>query len=635
MDPDALILASIANADHFLSAAESAINDIRSQRFTQYGGLTPPAINSDFPAYVKPAQDNTPIPVYEPPNAPLPTAPNLADVATIPTPAFPDAPVLHYEGLFQQVAPTTNIPDWNNAEPDLRIDALVAQMDALVEPVLTQLQFPKLTPLNIGTTPTLNLPSFDAPLPPDTLRDPLDYAALVDSKYQTMLPQIQGYIDDKVAGWISAYAPEFPSLLALLTARMEETLTDGRVLPDQFEAALYTRARGRAEVEFAAVEAGLADNYSKRGFIAPPGAVTAGLHAGRLKGADALANQATDIYIKRREMEVQHLQFVMQMAASQLAGVRSLALQYAGVIGNSIQQALAYSSQIGEMAIRTYEHLIARAQLAIAIMGALNSQYELKLKAALSGLEGFKLTLEAEKAKKDVELAQVQIIEAQLKAQEVEVSLYSAMVDAISRKASMEELKLKGYQTRADVFKTQIQAQVAGFDIYKASLEGDTEKAKAQLMLMEVYKTKLEAIGLELEANIKSTESTIASNDAKIKVFQSSGDIYKLDAQAAIQKFTALAEVKKLAQSIYSTELNGSVEIYKAVMEQPKLMIEAVLREYEGRLQNFETTGRLNIEELRRVQGASIALADGFSGIAQSALGSITSMVSSVKSTSG
>jgi hypothetical protein len=634
LDPEILITESISRADTYLNKADSAIQDIKNySRYTQYGYVPTPNISGfQYPDYVAPKKDTTPSPVYEPPRAPLPTAPQLADVATIPKPTFPNAPTISTAGLFNEVMPSTNIPDWNNAEPDMHIDALVAEMDALAMPVLLDLDFPDITPLVIGPAPSLTLPAYDPPLAPDVLRDPVDYAALVESKYQTMLPQMQAYIDDKVAGWVSLFAPEYEVQRGLLADRLNAVLSSGQVLPDQFEAALYTRARGRVEQEFAAIEAGLSDNYSKRGFFAPPGAVTAGLHAGRLKGADALANQATDIYIKRREVEVQHLQFVLQLTSSQLQSVRGLAIQYAGVIANSIQQALSYSTQIGEMAIKLYDHLIARSQLIISVMTALNAQYETKLKAALSALDGYRLQLEAEKAKKDVELAQVQIIEAELKAQELQITRFKAMIEAISSKANIEELKLKGYQTRADVFKTQIQAQVAGFDIYKAALSGDQAKLEGELAKLKIYESQLSAINMELEANIKSTESTIASNDAKIKMFQSSGDVYKLDAQQAIQKFTALAEVKKLAQSLYGTELQGSVQIYQALIEQPKLMIDAVLRTYEGAIRGFETTGRLNSAELNRVQTAAEALASGFSNIASSALGAINSTVSSVKS---
>jgi len=632
IDPDVLILENVARANDYLGKADSAISEIRSTHFTQYGFLTPPDINFSYPNYTAPAKDNTPVPVYEPPTTRLPTLPALADVATIPKPTFPDAPVLNISGLFNEVKPSTNIPDWNNAEPDMRIDALVAEMDALVMPVLSTIDFPVIEPLHIGPAPGLTIPAYTAPLPPDTLREPVNYQALVESKYQTLLPEMQGYIDDKVDSWLSTYAPEYNNLRNLLADKIIGSLNGDQILPDHFEAALYTRARGRVEQEFAAIEEGLADTYSKRGFIAPPGALTAGLHAGRLKGADALANQSTDIYIERRKQEIQHLQFIMTMADSQVMGLRSLAMQYAGVLLNTVQQALAFSTQLGEMAIKLYDHLMARAQFILAVMAELRAQYETNLKSALSALEGYRLQLEAEKAKKDVELAVVTILEAEVRTQELLVSRYSAMIDAISRKATVEELKLKGYEIRSEVFRTQIQAQVAGFDIYKASLSGDQSKMEGELSKLKIYESQLGAITKEMEANIKSTESTIATNDAKIKVFQANGDVYKLDSQAAIQKFSALAEVKKMAQSLYSTELQGSVQIYQSLIEQPKLILDAVMREYEGRIRSFETTGRLNTEELRRVQSASEALAAGYSGIAQSALGSATSQISSITS---
>ncbi|MDD5084222.1 MAG: hypothetical protein PHT88_04845 [Candidatus Moranbacteria bacterium] len=638
--PDTLIANAELRALAFSSAVDTLVTELRTFVHDYEPWTVAPSTLSlnltdvALPAYAAPAPETSPLPVYEPPNALLPTAPQLADVATIDTPNFPTAPTITTTGLFAQVAPSANIPDWNNSEPDLRVDALVAEMDALTAPVLAELEFPEIAALNLGPAPTLTLPGYDAPPPPDALRDPTDYAAALEAKYHAMLPSMQAFIDDKVSGWISAYAPEYEAVRGQLADKISAGLT-GQVLPDQFEAALFSRARGRAETEFAAAESNLAANYSKRGFFAPPGALMAGLHQGRLKGAEALANQATDIYVKRREMEVQHLQFVLGLASSQVQGLRGMAIQYAGAVANTQQQALSFAGQVCDMAVKLYDHLIARSNLAIAIMGALNSQYETRLKAALSALDGFKLQLETEKARKDVELAQVQIIEAKIKAQELGIRRYSAIIEAISRKAVVEELKLKGYSTRADVFKTQIQAQVAGFDIYKAALSGDQSKLDGELSKLKIYESQLQAIEMELSANIKSTESTVASNDAKIKIFQSQGDVYKLDAQAAIQKFSAYAEVKKLAQTIHGQELSNAIESFKANLEVPKIMLEALITEYKTRIDTLLKEADLRIQAIKIGESASEAAVAAYGGMASAALGSLNSMVSSISNADG
>ncbi|MDD4995816.1 MAG: hypothetical protein PHW53_05140 [Patescibacteria group bacterium] len=632
IDPEVIISAALARADEFSGAASAALGQINTSTGIQ-GAINSPNVNPVIQPYSPPSRDSTPTPVYEPPITALPVAPELADVATIAKPVFPGAPTLATSGLFTQVAPSANIPSWNEAEPDLRVDALVAEMDSLLLPVLRQFDFPDITPLAIADAPTLTLPGYDAPVAPDAIRDPNNYAAEMEARYNAALPEIQAFIDDKVSTWIATYAPEYQSHLSQLAAKITSGM-DATVLPDQIEAAMYTRARGRIEQEFHAAEQGLLETYSKRGFYEPPGALLAGLRAGRMKGAEALANTSTDIYIERRKTEVQHLQFIMNLASSQIQSVRSLAVQYAGIIGNSVSQAISYSNQVGEMSIKVYEHLASKANLAIAVMNALGNQYEIRLKAALSALDGYKLQLEAEKAKKDVEIAQLSVIEAQIKTQELEISRYSAVIEAIGRKANVEELKLKGYTTRADVFKTQIQSQVAGFDVYKAALAGDQSKLDGELSKLKIYESQLKAIELELEANIKSTESTIATNDAKIKVFENHADVYKLDLESALKRFAALVEVKKLGQAIYGTEVDAAVRVFEGHLQVPKILADAVLREYEGRVRAAESATRVTVERAKIAQTGSIAIADGFCSIAAASIGSTNSVVSAASTSS-
>jgi hypothetical protein len=584
--------------------------------------------NVALPTYTPPVKDTTPTPVYEPPLAPLPAAPSLSDTGTITLPQERTSPVLNISGLFQQVAPSSNLTEFTEAEPDLRIDSLVSEMDAIVSPVLQTITLPTITPFSLGAAPSVSLPSYDAPATPDDIDDPEDYAARFEAAYRQMLPEMQAFIDDKVDIWVNKFAPEYLSWSIRLTDKVNNAM-DGEVLPDQFEAAMFTRAKGRVEQEFNSAELGLLDSYTKSGFISPPGALMAGLAFTRLKGAEALANQSTDIYIERRKTEVQHLQFIMNMASSQIQGVRNLAISYAGVVGNTIQQSASYANSLADHLGKVFDHLLAKTQLRIAILDVIGRQYELKLKAALSVLDGYRLELEAEKARSDIELAKIQFVEAQIKAQELEVQRYSAMIEAVTRKSSIEELKLKGYEIRADIFKNNTQAKIAEFDVYKASLDGDKSKLEGELSKIRIFENELNADNLRLEAQTKAIQAIESSNDAKIKVFQANGEVYKLDADAALQKFTAYAEVKKLAQSIYGQELTNAIESFKANLEIPKILMEALIKEYTLRVQTALQEASLDLEKLKIAERASEQAVGAYQAMSSSALGSLNTMASS------
>jgi hypothetical protein len=627
-DPDVLIASAIDRANSTASDAASAISAINVSFGTvgEPDGATLPL--RQYPDYVRPSSDNTVTPVYEPPEAPLPSTPSLRSVGTVAMPVFPARPdEIVTSDLFNQVAPTSNIPDWNEAEPDLIVDDLIAEMSAIATPTIREFDFPALSALSIRDTPAIDIPAYDAPQAPDALIDPSNYANDFQASYERMSPDMQAFINDYVTNTLNTYCPGFVAARDTLEGKLQSGMT-GTVLPDEIESAMFTRARGRVENEFTGVERGLIESYATRGFNAPPGAVMAGIHAGRLKGAEALANQATDIYIDRKKMEVQHLQFVMGLAATYVQSIFQLTVQYAEAGGRVIQYATAFAAEKTEKSIKVYEHLIERSKLAIAIMEQLGRQYEVKLKAALAGLDGYKLELEVEKSKKEVEIAQIKAIESQISAQEINVRLYTALIDAIQKKGGLEELKLKGYQIRSDVFKTRIQAQVAGFDVYKASLDGDKAKLEGRMTKLKLYETELQAIKTELEANIQAVQSTIEANKSDIAIYQADADVYKLSASVALQKFSQMAELKKLGQTIYATELQGSIDIFKAETAQIAAITESILREYEGRIKSFATSGELNLEYMKIHQQSAIAIGQLSASIAAAASGSVNAMAS-------
>lgn len=631
---DTLISNATGRANAFADAAAGAANTLQSFGASYAGSSAGPLGSTlslsgvSLPEYMAPKAPVGVLPQYEAPKSERPHAPTLAGVSSISGPPFRPDPSISQGGLFSQSMPSTNLPDFNEAAPDLRVDALVAEMDALAAPVLQQLELPALSALSIRDAPTVEVPAFDALAPPDTVEGPQDYAARMDSSYRQMLPEMQAFIDDKASAWISAYAPEYGEWSAKLQAKVAAGM-DGAVLPDEIEAAMFTRARGRVEREFEAVELGLLDSAAKSGFLYPPGAVLSGVRQSRLKSAEALANQATDIYIERRKMEVQHLQFVLGVASTQVMGVRNLAISYAGVVGGTLQQAAGYAASIADKLGKVFDHRIARSTIVVTTMNALNAQYETKLRAALSGLEGFKLELEAEKTKKDVERAQIQSVEAQVKVQELEVSRYSALIDAITRKATLEELKLKGYETRADIFKANTQAKVASFDAYRASVEGDKAKLEGELAKIEVFNGQLKADELRLDAEAKSAQAVEAHNNTQLELFKAGAEVYKLDAEMAVQAFAAAAEVKKLEQSIYGQELSNAVETFKAGLEVPKISMEAMIKQYELTVQAALDSARLDISRMQVVERALESTASSYASIASAAIGSLNTMASS------
>lgn len=623
---DEIIDMNVGNASAFASAAASAIAGINA-RVRDVGYDTLPLDPNEFDAELeRPAADTTPLPTFEAPT-PLGAAPRLVDLGSIDEPVLDNAPTIRTNDLFAQRIPSSTMPDWDEAAPDLHINDIYNDLDNLAAPILRDVELPSITPITLRTTPELVLPDYEAPATPDAVPAPTNYADTMLSKYRSALPEMKAFIDDVVAGWIAAYAPEFEEQRSALNQKLMDAL-DGQVLPDRFESAMYSRAQGRTQSEFFDAEESIFADSKKRGFIVPSGVTTSAINKARLAGANALSAQATDIYIERRKSEIQHLQFVMNTVATQLQSVRSLAVQYAQTGLSVIQQANAQADAIAQKLIVMFEHERSRREFSLALMKALNEQYEVRLKAALSSLEGYKLELQALELKSNVEFKQIEGAKLQIEAQKLQVDRYSAMVEAITKRAVVDELQLKGYSIRADVFKTGIQARLAAFEAYKAAIEGDKAKLQGRLAQLDVFNAKLKSAELKVDVQAKIVDAKAKTNIAKLSQYSSQADVYKTLSAVALQKFTAGAELKKLGLDIYKTNMEANIEAYKGEVEQQKAWVQARIEAFKGEVESLSNYYRLQLGYTEIDLHKTTAIASGYSNMASAALQGLNSTVS-------
>ena len=418
-----------------VAEARAAVGEIALHRgvrgFTTFDiGQTPLTAN-----YVRVAADTTPMPVYEPPTQTLPKSPTLVALQGVDQPNLPATPTINTSGLFKQVQPSNNIPDWTETAPDLHVDDIYNALVAIGQPVLDKIQLPELKRLSIPDAPALVLPEYERQPKPDPLRAPVNYAQAFKAEYANAQPSIKAFVDDMLDGMLQRYAPEYDQTRAILNTKLIAAL-DGGVLPDDFEAALYSRHQVRINRETSRAEQDIINNPAYRGWVVPPGAQRSALDSLQVDAVRALSGASTDVYIERRRSEVSFLQYVLGLLDGQLNSVRGQLVQWAQVGLSVIQQSVALASQVVSALQTQFEHEKAVAEYDLAVMQALNAEFEVRLKAALSGLDGYRLELEALKLRSDIDINQLQAAKIQVDIQQLEVQVYSAIVDAIAKRAT-------------------------------------------------------------------------------------------------------------------------------------------------------------------------------------------------------
>lgn len=624
---DELVSIAVNRANEFAASANDAIGSINVPIFTPQ---SPGALNidkTDFDAeFVQPAADNTPNPVYVDPAVPLPANPTLVDLQGITAPSLPTAPTINTAGLFQQQAPSSVMPDWNEANPALHTDDIYNDLKNLAAPILADVELPNITPLSLSAAPVLQLPDYEAYPTPEAIPAAANYAEYMKARYDSALPEMKAFVDNIVTTWVNRFAPEYEEQRAKINEKLLAGM-DGGVLPDQFESALYSRARARAESEYKAAETSILEQGEKRGFLIPHAATVSALNKARLEGAKSLAGQATEVYIERRKAEVQHLQFVLNVAASQMQNVRALAVQYAQTGLSVIQQANSQADALTQKLVTLFEHERSRREFSLAVMKAINEQYEVKLKAALSGLEGYKLELQALELRSNVELKQVEAAKSKIQAQQILVERYSAMIDAIAKRVTVDELKIKEYGIRADVFKTNIQARLATFEAYKAAIDGDKAKLQGELAKLETYNQQLKSAEIQLEVQAKVLDADVKTNAARMEQYKGGLQAYQIASQVALQKFTSESEIKKLGLDVYKTNIEANVAVYEGELKKDIAAVQAEIDAYKANIAYLESYYRLVIANNELYLKKTTSIADGYTNMASAALQSLNSTV--------
>ena len=484
------------------------------------------------------------------------------------------------DGLFRQPAPSFDVDQFIKNSPPIDMDEIRDLFDGINYPILVEHDAPPITDINIKPAPEVTLPTYTPTFQPPVLQDPADYAAKYKEMYDSALPEMQGFIRDTVADWISTYAPGMEAAWAKLEEIIATDIEGGRGLSDEFEQDLYSRARTKIENERVRNERQLLDGMSKRGFVLPAGAVSTGLQQLHQASSDALGQQATEIAIERAKMEMQHKQFVMGLSQTVHQGLLNASLQYAQILGSVTGQAIEHAKTYAVQYAQIYSHMLDKARVLTDLAKLEVMVYETQVKAAMAEMDLYKVEIEAEMAKVEIDKARVQLYEAQIQAESEKVKRYVAQIDAVVKRADFERLQLDLFKAEVEAYVAKLQAKETEYKIYNAALEGDKMKLEAEMVKLEVYDRKLQAYEIQLRA--KETEMRIYTASLE-------GDKTKLQAELAkVEGFGKQIEAFNLA--LKSKELE--VKIYQTAIEADKGKLEgelAKLKVFATQLENYKT----------------------------------------------
>lgn len=508
-----------------------------------------------------------------PPPSSITLSPPILDTITLDLPVEPNT-----ELVFQDISPIEvgTLPTLSVTAPTITLPTEPAALAGFtqVAPVIsTNFVFPEppaqlLNPLidapviadrDEPDKPQVLLPSFTAVAPINDTVAPDDLAGTFDAAYRNAAPSTIAMLDGYVDAMLTKFNPRFHDQMAAIEAQLDRYLAGGTGFTPAVENAIYERARQKNSAETRRnVDAAYAE-AARMGFTLPSGALTSAIQAARQSGSDNNAQANREIVIKQAEIEQQNLQFAVTTSTGLRTTLISASLNYHQNLISINGQALDIAKSMVANVIEVYNASVRAFGVRLDAYRAETQVFEVKLKAAMTGIDLYKAEIDALQALTNVDRAKVDVYRARIETLTSLSNVYKAQIDAVQGRASLEKLKLEVFQTQVQTFATQVQARNSEWQGYTAAIGGQRAKAEIFQTQVQAYGAQVNAFKAGIDAKAEVVRAQAITNDARAKNYGAILSGYKTLVEA--RGDVARTKLENQRQSIvsYEAKLRGQV----------------------------------------------------------------------------
>lgn len=543
-------------------------------------------------------------------------------------PEFPEAPAaLDTANLFRQAQPVFDVQPFADTPPTLNTQWTYPNAPALVFP-----DTPILKPVTIDDPPQIALPAFNAlfegvePEIPDT-------AGRFALEYNRMLPVFQDFIKNGVEDWIATYAPGYRDNLAKLETRLARDIDGGYALSDATELAMFDRLRSRIEAEASNNQQQLLETAAARGFALPQAALMAGLAQVDLAAGDRIAAAATEVTIERAKIELQHVQFCMELMARLSQALQGLFVNYAGTLLQCNEQALGYAKTLTEFLLEMFNAGLKLYQAKLELYRTAAQVYETELKAALAAFDVYRLQLDAAKARMEINAQEVALFEAQIRAQSQRIDAYVAQLGAIRQMAETEKMKIELFSEQVRAYTALVGAKQSEFECYKAAIAGDAARVDAYTATVSAYRGSVEAVAEKSKVGIAQNEAIGTQNRNLVAQYEAELDAFKAEVGAESSRFEGAVRRNGALLDAYKTTLDARVQALRMRFEQVKIDLDAAQTQFRGDLEVGLANAKLILDGVQIVATTASRAAGVTGDIASAAVSATNTMATLEQST--
>lgn len=514
---------------------------------------------------------------------------------------------------FDETAPTVTVPSFSFPEP------------------VALTPFTKTAPSVDSTVTVPDSPTVDYPALPTLLAIDTDIELqdLVIPSLAIAMPSYNNLLTDTFVAQFAAggnavpnpdeygtslmarFFPEWSTTVQQMEQRINGVLAGSQTaLTDTFDARLYEQMRARVREESDIAVAALDQQTKATGWDLPGAARAAGAKRIQQEASKALQAAALEVYNKRTEREVQHLQFVLGLA---LPLHKDAVALFESAFDMSMKQfdgAMQYADTAMKFAVTVYQLKQRDYELAQALVDKQIAIFQALLDAELAKVKVTEARLTVEKLKIEANQQQVQLYTAQLEAQRTKVGIFQAQIDALRAEIEARKLPLDVFESEVRAFAALASAKRDEYALVDAKIRADEGKLKGQLAKLEVYKTEADVFATVVGARAKKIDGQIQRNQQILKEFE-----IKQDAEVKLTQIDAMVaehalDAYKAMADVYIAESKQRLEAAKLdfdqALENSKLEIREREFEFEREIRNLE----IEMTRIKAIADVQLSAAD-------------------------
>jgi predicted GNAT family acetyltransferase len=550
-------------------------------------------------------------------------------------PNFPNAPSLGEIGIitarFTAEEPTITLPAMNYSFP-----AEIDKFNETTPDIDTALSLPTRPTLEALTRPTYvdvdtNFPIDNITVPQLNITRPTytpGTLAVFEAEFEnglSKIPDLEEYahriLDQLFPGLRANYAALSERVAGILEGR-ETALTDRQ---DQ---ALYDQLRARVAQEREKNLQAVDEAALQSGWELPGAARLAARMRVETESSRSLNQAALEVYTKRAERELQHLQFVMNLAATLHGAGMDLFTKALGLNLEAFRAALAYADSAVEFSAKVYELRQRDYEIAVSLLEAEIKIFEARLRAELAKLEVTRNRIEVEKLKTDINQQLLNQYLGELKAQESQVQIYVAEIQGLRAELDARKFPLDIFQAQVESYVALTNAKRGEYEALRAQIDGDKAKIDGELAKVRVYESQANVYKTKVDGESAAITARAKRNDQLLDVYrtrvQSELALVQTDEAIAKHSLNAYEAMAKIYIAQSEMDLKDAELDFRQKLEDARMKLENLKFDFQSALD--ETS--LEMNRRKALADTNLSAGNVQGGLANSALSALNSVVS-------